>query len=240
MGVQVAGVHRFSVAAGIADDDTPKPFLQVFKRCRQAEYGHDFRGNGDIVAVFPRETVGSTAKGDNDLAQGTVVHVHDPFPGDQARVKIEAVAVVDMVVQHGREQVVRGADGVKVAGKVQVDVFHGHHLGVAAAGSAALDAEAGAEGRFAQADQGLFADPVHGVAQADRGRGLALPRRRGTDGGGQDQLAVGLVLQTVDVIQRQLGLVMAVRLQVLAADTILFGSQVNNLLFTCPLGNLYV
>ena len=50
------------------------------------------------------------------------------------------------------EQVVGAADGVEVAGEVQVDVFHRHHLGIAAAGGAALDAEAGAEGRLAQAD----------------------------------------------------------------------------------------
>ena len=39
------------------------------------------------------------------------------------------------------EQIVRRADGVEVAGEVQVDVLHRHDLGVAAAGGAALHAE---------------------------------------------------------------------------------------------------
>ena len=148
--------------------------------------------------------------------------------------------MVDVVIEHCRQQVVRGADCVKVAGKVQVDVFHRHDLGITTAGSAALDAEAGTKRRFAQAYQGLPAGPVHGIAETDRGSGLALPRRRRTDGSGQDQFAVGVVLQAVNVVQRQLGLVMAVRLQVLTADTVLFRSEIDNVFFACPLGNLYV
>ena len=36
----------------------------------------------------------------------------------------------------------RRRDGVEVAREVQVDLFHGQHLGIAAAGRTALDAEA--------------------------------------------------------------------------------------------------
>ena len=43
------------------------------------------------------------------------------------------------------EQIVGDTNGVEVAGEVEVDVLHGHDLGVAAAGRAALDAEAGAQ-----------------------------------------------------------------------------------------------
>ena len=56
-----------------------------------------------------------------------------------------------MVVEHGGEQVVRRADGVKVAGEVQVDVLHRHDLRVAAAGRAALASEYRAERRLATA-----------------------------------------------------------------------------------------
>ena len=52
-----------------------------------------------------------------------------------------------------------------------------HDLGMAAARRAALDAEAGAEARFAQADGGALADAVQAVAEAHGGRGLALPGR---------------------------------------------------------------
>ena len=46
-----------------------------------------------------------------------------------------------MVVKHGGQQVVGRADGVHVSGKMEVNVLHGHHLGVTAAGGAPFDAE---------------------------------------------------------------------------------------------------
>ena len=108
-----------------------------------------------------------------------------------ARVDAERVAPVDVVVDQRRQQVVGGGDGVEIAGEVQVDLLHRHDLGVAAAGRAALHAEAGAERGLAQADHRLLADPVQPVAQADRRRRLALAGRRRVDRRDQDQLAVG-------------------------------------------------
>ena len=64
------------------------------------------------------------------------------------------IALLDVVVEHGGQQVVGSADGVEVAGEVQVDILHGDDLSPAAAGSAALNAEDGAERRLAQADHG--------------------------------------------------------------------------------------
>ena len=71
-----------------------------------------------------------------------------------------------------------GADGVEIAGEMQVDVLHRHDLGVAAAGRPTLDAETRAKRGFAQADHRLFADPVEPVAKPDGGRRLALASRR--------------------------------------------------------------
>ena len=119
-----------------------------------------------------------------------------------------------MVVEHGGEQVVGGADGVEVAGEVQVDVVHGNHLGVTAAGGPPLHAEAGAEGRLAEAEQDPLADQVECIAQAHRGGRLALAGGGRRDGGDQDQLAVGFACQLVDVIEGYLGLVVAEGLQV--------------------------
>ena len=99
--------------------------------------------------------------------------------------------------------------------KVEVDVLHRHHLRVAAAGSAALDAEAGAEARLAQRHDGVLADPVEAVAEADGGGGLALASRRRRDRRDQDQLAVRAVLQRADVVEGELRLVVAVRDQML-------------------------
>ena len=123
-------------------------------------------------------------------AQRPVVHVDGAAPGDAARIDVELVAPIDVVVDHRREQIVGGADRVEVAGEMEVDVLHRHDLGIAAAGRAALHAEAGAKARLAQADDRLLADMVERVAKPDRRRGLALAGRRRRDRGDEDQLAV--------------------------------------------------
>ena len=95
-----------------------------------------------------------------------------------------------------------------ITGEVQVDVLHGDDLCVAAAGSAALDAEHGAEGRLTQAEHGLFAQSVHGIGQTYAGGGFALTGRGGADGSDKDQLA--LLFGIVDQAVIDLGLVAAI------------------------------
>ena len=119
-----------------------------------------------------------------------------------------------MVVENGRAEVMSGGDGMDVAGEVEVDVLHGYDLGVAASGGASLDAEAGAQRRLAQGADGLPADLVETHAQADVGGGLALAGRGGRDGRAQHQLAVGPVLESVEDVQVDLGLVLPVEVEV--------------------------
>ena len=114
---------------------------------------------------------------------------------------------------------------MEVTGEVQVDVLHGDDLCVAAAGSAALDAEHGAEGRLTQSNHDVLADTTHGVSQTDGRGGLALTGGGGVDGGDQNQLAVGLVRHVLQDVVVNLGLVVAVLFQIL-------------LIHTCGLGDL--
>ena len=151
----------------------------------------------------------------------------------------EPVAPVDVVVDHGGEQVVRRGDGVEVAGEVQVDVLHRHHLGIAAARRAALDAEAGPERGLAQAHHRLLADAVERVAEADRRRRLALAGGRRTDGGDEDELAVLAILQPIDVAEGQLGLRRAVGDERIGGNADL-GGHLGNRLHRRRAGNLDV
>ena len=115
-----------------------------------------------------------------------------------------------MVFQQRREQVVRERDGLEIAGEVQIDVFHRHHLGVPTTGRPALHAEDRAERRLAQADDGALPDAVERVTQAHGGRRLALTGGRGVDAGDQHEAAVRPAVQRAQVRQRDLGLVAAV------------------------------
>ena len=212
LGLQVGGGHGL-VVVGVGHHHPAQPGLQVHQVGGQAEHGHDLTGHGDVEAVLPGHAVHPPAQTVHHIAQLPVVHVHTAPPGDLFYVDTQGVALLDVVVQQGGQQVVGGADGVEVAGEVEVDVLHGHHLGIAAAGGAALDAEHGAQRGLPQGHQGVFPNAPQAVGQTHRGGGLALAGRGGIDGGHQDQLAVGppALPQEAGV---DLGLVVAVELQV--------------------------
>ena len=95
-----------------------------------------------------------------------------------------------MRVQHGGDQIMRGADGVDVAGQMQVEILHRHDLAVAAAGRPAFDAEGRTLRGLAHGDDRVLADMLHRLADADRGGGFALAQRRRRDGGHIDILGI--------------------------------------------------
>ena len=199
LGMQV--VRRDGRAViGIAHNDAAQALLEVCDRGGEAEACHDLGGHGDVEAVLARHAVGDAAQAADNAAQLAVVHVDDALPGDAARVDAKVVTLLDVVVEHRGEKVVGRADGVEVAREVQVNVLHGHHLGVATAGGAALDAKHGTQRRLAQGQDAPLAKTLQSVCQANGGRGLALARGRGVDGRDQHELgAARAVAQLGDV-----------------------------------------
>ncbi len=126
---------------GRREDDPAEPRAQVVQVGREGEDRHHLRGDGDDELGLARDAVLATAEADDDVAQRAVADVDDARPEDPVRVDAERVAVVEVVVEEGGGQVVRRADGVDVAGQVEVEVLHRDDLAVAAAGRAALDPE---------------------------------------------------------------------------------------------------
>ena len=208
----------FRLVAPGGDDDPADAAFEVGNRCRKAEHGHDLGSDRDVEARLAGITIGRAAERAHDLAQGPVVHVHDAAPGDAARIDAELVAPVDVVVDHRREQVMGRRDGVEIAGEMQVDVLHGQDLGIAAAGSPTLHAEARPKGRFAQADHRLPARRADAVGEADRRRGLALPGRGGIDRGHENEFSGGLLAEAGNVLQIDFRLGMAVGNEVLVGN----------------------
>src|SRR5258708_35223698 len=81
---------------------------------------------------------------------------------------------------------------------------------------------------------------VERVREADRGRGLALARRRRGDRRNQDELAVRTVLERLDELHRDLGLVVTVGLEVLGSDAELFARDIDDQPLLGGLGDLDV
>ena len=196
----------------ISHDDAPEARPEIGKALRKTEHRHDLACNGDIEPVLARTSVRPAAKPVHNVPQLPVVHVNAALPCDLLRVDPEGVPLLYVVVEHRREQVVRRADGVKIAGKVEVYILHRDDLGIPAAGRAALDAEHRSERRLAQRGHGVFSAAPQRVRETDGCRGLALARGRRRDGRNENELSVrrgGLFAQQV---KGDLRLVFAVRL----------------------------
>ena len=159
---------------------------------------HHLGRGRDVEARLTGVTIGAAAEPDDDVAQRAVVDVDATPPRDRERVDAELVSVQEVRLEHRGEQVVRGADRVDVAGEVEVHVLHRHHLGVAAAGRAALDPEDGAERCLAETQHRPLADLAESLRQRDRRRRLSLAGGRGRDRGDVDELAVGPVGEAVE------------------------------------------
>ena len=175
---------------GVGHHHPSQPGFQVGDVRRKAQHRHDLAGHGDIKAVLPRNALHPASQTVHNVAELAVVHVHRPLPCDLLGVNAQRVALLNVIIQHGGQQVVGRADGVEIAGEMEVDVLHRHHLRVAAAGCAALDAEHRPQRGFPEGGNGVFAQPPQAVGQTDGGGGLALACGRGIDGRHQNQLAV--------------------------------------------------
>ncbi len=154
----------------------------------------------------------------DDVAQRAVVDVEHALPGHAVRVEPQRVPVVDVVVDHGGQEVVGGRHRVQVARQMQVQVLERDDLAVAAAGRAALDPEGGAHGGLADGDGRLPPDAGQGLTEADRRGGLALAERRGGHGGHDDVAGTGAVGQGLDGVEADLGDVRAVGLEQPGSD----------------------
>ena len=194
-----------------SDDDAGQPRFEIFDSRRQGENRHDLRAGDDDESLFAGRTAVHPAQPHDDAAQGAVVHVDRARPHDAARVDAEGVAVMQLRVEHRRQQVVRARDCVEVAGKVQVDVFHRDDLRISAAGRAALHAEHRTERRLAHRQDRVLAEAPQRLGDAHGDRGLAFTRRGGRDPGDQDEPPLGGALP--QRAQRNLRLELPIQLE---------------------------
>ncbi len=204
--LDVAGVNRL-VIARIADDDLAEAFLEVLEARRETEDRHHFGGDHDVEPVLPRITVARAAETDRDVSERTVVDVQDAAPGDAPDIEAGGIAMIDVIVDQRREQVVGERDRREVASEVEIDVLHRDDLCIAATGRTALHAEYRAERRFAQANDRLLANAVERIAEADRHRRLAFARGRRGNRGDQNQFAVPTAVEMGAIVERNLRLV---------------------------------
>jgi len=142
------------------------PLLHVVYILSQAEDSHDLTCYCYLESVFSRAAARLSAKSVNDVTQLSVVHVDSSLPCDLSRIYVHLIALLDMVVHHGCDQVVCRSYGVHVASEVKVDILHRNYLGISAACSSALDTEYRSQGWLTKCHYGLLAKSVHCICKS--------------------------------------------------------------------------
>ena len=102
--------------------------------------------------------------------------------------------------------------------EMKVQIFHGNHLGIAAAGRSALNAKAGPKRRLTQGDYRSFPQLPEGFTQAYAGCGLAFPGGRGIDGCHQYQLSIRVFFDGIHVLIGYFRFILSVKLQLILFD----------------------
>ena len=100
-------------------------------------------------------------------------------------------------VQGDHRQVVRVHNVVDIAGQAEGELGHRHQKGVAAAGCCALDVHGRAAGGLTQSAADIQTQLAETFDQAQGNGGFALAEGGRGDGSDFDELAVGLILQTL-------------------------------------------
>ena len=108
---------------------------------------------------------------------------------------------------------------MKIPCKMEIQILHRHHLRIAAAGRAALDAKAWPERGLPQGDDSLFPESGKSLPQSHGDRGLSLPGGSRVDSRHKDQPSLRILLDLLYVSFRKLRLIPAVNLQILLSDS---------------------
>src|SRR5437867_1865778 len=186
------------------DDDSLESCLQVVDPFREAEDRHHLARGRDDEPVFPRHAVLRATEARDDVPELAVVHVEASREQDPRRIDVEHVPVEDVGVHDGRDQVVRGADRVDVPREVEVDFFHRQDLGPPSTGGSTFRAEHGPEGRLPNCDDRLRAEPIEGLAEADRREGLPFSIAGRGRARYQHELALAALPRPVNRVQTDL------------------------------------
>ena len=197
-------------AAGVSDDNLADALTQILEVTGDSQNRHQLGADGNAELGLHHEAVQTAADADDDVAQALRAEVHDPAHLDALRVDVEAleallgqplVVVVALVlhtrVQGDHRQVVRVHNVVDIAGQAEGELGHRHQKGVAAAGRSALDVHGRAAGGLTQCAADVQAQLAEAFDQAQRNSGLAFAERGRGNGSDFDELAVGLILQTL-------------------------------------------
>ena len=199
----------------VCHDDARQSFLEIMKIICKAEHCHDLRSHCDLKSIFSGNSVGTLPKSVHQVSELSVIHVHGPLPGHPFYIYAKAVSLIDMIIQHGSQQIVGSPYGMKISGKMKVDILHGHHLSIAASCRSALDPEYRAEAGLPESQGTFLSDISEAVRKANGCSGFSFSCRSRRDGSHKYELSPGAVLPACDQPVIDLCLILSVLLHII-------------------------
>ncbi len=136
-----------------ADQNSPEALAKICMVGRQGQHRHDFRRLRNHK--LPRPPPGFLSQ--ENVAKRAVTHPKRAWPSDPFRIDLERISVEQMVIDKCGKEIVARRNGMRIAGKMQIDIFHRVDLGSPASGTAPLDSEDRSQGRLPERDGGPMA-----------------------------------------------------------------------------------
>jgi hypothetical protein len=181
--------------------------------------------------ILSGDTVHFSSEANGNISEHPVIHILTALPDNLFCIDAKGVPLMNVVIQHSRQQVIGGGDGMEISGKMKIQFIHRNHLGITAPGSSSLNAKTWTKRRLSQCDDRFLPQLIHRLAKTDGGRRLPFPCRGRIDGSHQNQLAVLSVLDLFPKIIRQLRLIFSIKVQILFLDIQFFCNLMNRLKF---------
>ena len=70
--------------------------------------------------IFPHRAVRFASQAHHDIAQNPIVHVFASLPHHLTGIDSQLIALLNVIVQKGRQQIIGRGDGVEIPGEMQV------------------------------------------------------------------------------------------------------------------------
>ena len=92
----------------------PRRSFRSPKSAAQAQNSHYLTGDSDLKTVFTGDTVNLSAQSYIDKAQCPVIHIQAAFEQNPPLIDAKQIALLQMVVDHGAQQIVRRSNGMHI------------------------------------------------------------------------------------------------------------------------------
>ena len=148
------------------------------------------------------------------------------MPRDLGGINVQLIAEMNVGVQHSGQQVICRANSMKVARKVQINIFHGNDLGISATGRATFNTKNRSQRRLTQRNNHILAALGQRVRQTNGCGGLSFACRGRIDCSYQNKLARSMFFLAKQ-IKIDFSLVVSVNLKVFVLDAYFLGNFTN-------------